>query len=129
MNVVAPLPSSLILKPPLPVPGRARWQPLRIGLVDLFHYDSEEFWFRDGLLLLRGNNGTGKSKVLSLTLPFLFDAQTKSSRLEPDGDASKKMSWNLLLGRHEPYTPLLGIVFAAPAQALGGMLGDQLTRR
>ncbi|MGY4422022.1 uncharacterized protein (TIGR02680 family) [Bradyrhizobium sp. JR6.1] len=43
----------------------------------------------------------GKSKVLSLTLPFLFDAQLKSSRIEPDGDGSKKMSWNLLLGKHE----------------------------
>jgi uncharacterized protein (TIGR02680 family) len=88
-------------KPELPGPSRERWQPLRLGLVDLFHYDSEEFWFRDGHLLLRGNNGTGKSKVLSLTLPFLFDAQLKSSRIEPDGDASKKMSWNLLLGKHE----------------------------
>ncbi len=87
--------------PPLPEPLQARWQPLRIGLVELFHYDSEEFWFRDGHLLLRGNNGTGKSKVLSLTLPFLFDASIKSSRIEPDGDASKKMAWNLLLGKHE----------------------------
>jgi uncharacterized protein (TIGR02680 family) len=85
----------------LPVPTLARWQPLRLGLVELFHYDSEEFWFRDGHLLLRGNNGTGKSKVLSLTLPFLFDAQLKPSRIEPDGDAGKKMAWNLLLGRHE----------------------------
>ena len=101
MNIVAPIRSSVAAKPSLPVPARPRWQPLRVGLVDLFHYDSEEFWFRDGHLLLRGNNGTGKSKVLSLTLPFLFDAQTKSSRLEPDGDASKRMSWNLLLGRHE----------------------------
>ncbi len=85
--------------PSLPIPTLARWQPLRLGLVELFHYDSEEFWFRDGHLLLRGNNGTGKSKVLSLTLPFLFDAQLKPSRIEPDGDASKKMAWNLLLGR------------------------------
>ena len=85
----------------LPQPQRSRWQPLRLGLVDLFHYDSEEFQFRDGHLLLRGNNGTGKSKVLSLTLPFLFDAQIKSSRIEPDGDAGKKMAWNLLLGKHE----------------------------
>ncbi len=87
--------------PALPEPRQARWQPLRIGLVELFHYDSEEFWFRDGHLLLRGNNGTGKSKVLSLTLPFLFDASIKSSRIEPDGDATKKMAWNLLLGKHE----------------------------
>ena len=68
-------PSSL--RPALPEPLRERWQPLRLGLVELFHYDSEEFWFRDGHLLLRGNNGTGKSKVLSLTLPFLFDANLR----------------------------------------------------
>ena len=87
-------------RPALPEPLRQRWQPLRLGLVELFHYDSEEFWFRDGHLLLRGNNGTGKSKVLSLTLPFLFDAQLRSSRIEPDGDNSKKMAWNLLMSSY-----------------------------
>ncbi len=87
-------------RPPLPEPQRNRWQPLRLGLVELFHYDSEEFWFHDGHLLLRGNNGTGKSKVLSLTLPLLFDAQLRSSRIEPDGDGSKKMAWNLLMNSH-----------------------------
>jgi uncharacterized protein (TIGR02680 family) len=89
------------LRPDLPVPTLARWQPLRIGLVELFHYDSEEFWFRDGHLLLRGNNGTGKSKVLALTLPFLFDAQLKPSRIEPDGDPGKRMAWNLLMGSYD----------------------------
>lgn len=84
--------------PPLPEPALPRWQPLRIGLVEMFFYDSEEFWFRDGHLLLRGNNGTGKSKVLSLTLPFLFDASLRSERIEPDGDRGKRMEWNLLMG-------------------------------
>jgi uncharacterized protein (TIGR02680 family) len=88
-------------RPTLPGPTRERWQPLRLGLVELFHYDSEEFWFRDGHLLLRGNNGTGKSKALSLTLPFLLDAQLKPSRIEPDGDGGKKMSWNLLLNSYD----------------------------
>lgn len=87
-------------RPTLPEPRRERWQPLRTGLVELFHYDSEEFWFHDGHLLLRGNNGTGKSKVLSLTLPLLFDAQLRPSRVEPDGDGGKKMAWNLLLGSY-----------------------------
>jgi uncharacterized protein (TIGR02680 family) len=82
----------------LPQPERTRWQPLRLGLVELFRYDSEEFWFHDGHLLLRGNNGTGKSKVLSLTLPLLLDANLRSSRVEPDGDPGKRMAWNLLLG-------------------------------
>ncbi len=95
----APTPSD-DTRPALPEPLRERWQPLRLGLVELFHYDSEEFWFRDGHLLLRGNNGTGKSKVLSLTLPFLFDAQLRSSRIEPDGDSGKKMSWNLLMNSY-----------------------------
>jgi uncharacterized protein (TIGR02680 family) len=85
---------------PLPLPHRERWQPLRLGIVELFHYDSEEFWFRDGHLLLRGNNGTGKSKVLSLTLPFLFDAQLRPARIEPDGDSGKKMPWNLLMNSY-----------------------------
>lgn len=87
---------------PLPSPERTRWQPLRLGLVELYHYDVEEFWFRDGHLLLRGNNGTGKSKVLSLTLPFLLDANLSASRVEPDGDRGKRMEWNLLMNkRHE----------------------------
>jgi uncharacterized protein (TIGR02680 family) len=88
-------------RPALPVPQRERWQPMRMGLVELFHYDSEEFWFRDGHLLLRGNNGTGKSKVLSLTLPFLLDAQLKPARIEPDGDGGKRMAWNLLMGSYD----------------------------
>jgi uncharacterized protein (TIGR02680 family) len=82
----------------LPLPGRDRWQPLRGGLVDLFLYDNEEFRFRDGHLLLRGNNGTGKSKVLALTLPFLLDGELAPHRVEPDADPAKRMEWNLLLG-------------------------------
>jgi uncharacterized protein (TIGR02680 family) len=91
---------------PVPVPGR--WRPLRIGLVDLFHYDTEEFWFRDGRLLLRGNNGTGKSKVLALTLPFLLDGDLSARRVEPDADPGKRMEWNLLLGGEHPHPERLG---------------------
>jgi len=90
--------TGIVTPPSLPEPSLSRWQPLRIGLVEMFYYDVEEFWFRDGHLLLRGNNGTGKSKVLSLTLPFLFDASLRSERIEPDGDRSKRMEWNLLMG-------------------------------
>lgn len=92
----------------LPEPGLSRWQPLRAGLVDLFYYDTEEFWFRDGRLLLRGNNGTGKSKVLALMLPFLLDGDLSSHRVEPDADPRKKMEWNLLLGGEHPFPERLG---------------------
>ena len=92
----------------LPTPARERWQPLRLGLVDLFYYDQEEFAFRDGRLLLRGNNGTGKSKVLALTLPFLLDGEISSHRVEPDADPNKRMEWNLLLGGEHPNDERLG---------------------
>jgi uncharacterized protein (TIGR02680 family) len=91
-----------------PSPARTRWQPLRVGLVDLFYYDVEEFHFRDGRLLFRGNNGTGKSKVLALTLPFLLDGDLSPHRVEPDADPKKRMEWNLLLGGDHPHTERLG---------------------
>ncbi|MDQ3579302.1 MAG: TIGR02680 family protein, partial [Actinomycetota bacterium] len=75
---------------------------------DLFYYDVEEFHFHDGRLLLRGNNGTGKSKVLALTLPFLLDGELAAHRVEPDGDRNKRMEWNLLLGGRHPHTERLG---------------------
>ncbi|MDT0443794.1 TIGR02680 family protein [Streptomyces johnsoniae] len=104
----APAPEPSGLADALPSPGRPRWQPLRLGLVDLFYYDVEEFWFRDGRLLLRGNNGTGKSKVLALTLPFLLDGDLAAYRVEPDGDPKKRMEWNLLLGGEHPHPERLG---------------------
>ncbi|MEV7930877.1 TIGR02680 family protein [Kitasatospora sp. NPDC088779] len=92
----------------LPQPTKNRWQPLRAGLVDIFHYDAEEFRFHDGRLLLRGNNGTGKSKVLALTLPFLLDGELAAHRVEPDGDRAKRMEWNLLLGGKHPHDERTG---------------------
>ncbi|TGB05621.1 TIGR02680 family protein [Streptomyces sp. MZ04] len=92
----------------MPEPAPGRWRPLRVGLVDLFYYDVEEFWFRDGRLLLRGNNGTGKSKVLALTLPFLLDGELSARRVEPDADPGKRMEWNLLLGGEHPHPERLG---------------------
>ncbi|MEZ6093451.1 MAG: TIGR02680 family protein [Pirellulaceae bacterium] len=88
----------------LPSPHKTRWQPIRGGLLNLYLYDSEEFRYENGHLLLRGNNGTGKSRIMALQLPFLLDGQLHSSRVEPDADQSKKMAWNLLMGKHNERT-------------------------
>jgi uncharacterized protein (TIGR02680 family) len=83
-------------------PTSLRWRPLRSGLINLFKYENQVFQFEDGRLLLRGNNGAGKSRVLALQLPFLLDGEIASHRVEPDGDPAKRMEWNLLMGgRHE----------------------------
>lgn len=81
----------------LPQANTERFQPLRSGLLNLFKYQDQEFWFEKGRLLVRGNNGTGKSRVLALQLPFLFDGEISSRRVEPDGDPARQMAWHLLM--------------------------------
>jgi len=79
-----------------------RWQPSRAGLLNLYRFDDEVFTFAGGRLLLRGNNGTGKTRVLALTLPFLLDGTVAAERVEPDGDRSRRFEWHLLMDRfHE----------------------------
>ena len=86
---------------PRPEPTSPRWKPLRLGLVNVFRYDDQQFWFEDGHLLLRGDNGAGKSRVLAMTLPFLFDGEARPERVEPDGDRNKNVAWNLHMGEHD----------------------------
>ena len=93
MNSPAPDASTM-----LPHATSSRWQPVRGGLINLYRYDYQEFRYENGRLVLRGNNGTGKSRVLALQLPFLLDAEIIPQRFEPDGDPAKRMEWNLLMG-------------------------------
>lgn len=65
----------------IPEPERGRWQPLRAGILNLYLYDEQVFAFHRGRLLLRGNNGTGKSMALEVLLPYLLDADLTPSRL------------------------------------------------
>src|SRR5213075_2297501 len=102
---------------PLPQAASARWQPLRSGLVNLYRYDDQEFRFHCGRLLLRGNNGTGKSRVLALQLPFLLEGDTAPHRLEPDADQAKRIEWNLLMGKYPERTGYTWIEFGRRAPA------------
>ncbi|WP_027940601.1 TIGR02680 family protein [Amycolatopsis taiwanensis] len=74
----------------------ARWQPARAGILNVWRYYDEVFEFHHGRLLLRGPNGTGKSKALELLLPFLFDASLRPHRLSTFGTSERTMHWNLM---------------------------------
>lgn len=80
----------------LPSPARDRWQPLRVGIVNLWEYDDTEFWFADGRLVLRGGNGAGKTKVLELTTLLLLRGEISPSVLDPFGSQHRTMRFNLL---------------------------------
>ncbi|OMI40807.1 TIGR02680 family protein [Streptomyces sparsogenes] len=74
----------------------SRWQPHRAGILNVWRYYDETFTFHRGRLLLRGQNGSGKSKALELLLPFLFDASLRPNRLSTFGGSERTMHWNLL---------------------------------
>ena len=80
----------------MPEPSRTRWQPLRVGIVNLWEYDRAEFWFADGRLVLRGGNGAGKTKVLELTTLMLLRGDTSPAALDPFGSQHRTMRYNLL---------------------------------
>jgi uncharacterized protein (TIGR02680 family) len=70
--------------------------PSRAGILNIWRYYDEVFEFHDGRLLLRGQNGSGKSKALELLLPFLFDANLRANRLSTFGTGERTMHWNLM---------------------------------
>jgi uncharacterized protein (TIGR02680 family) len=79
-----------------PTPSRDRFQPLRLGLLGIWQYAEQQFSFHDGRLILHGRNGSGKTKVLEVTSPFLLDANLATRRLDPFGTAGRSMRDNLL---------------------------------
>jgi uncharacterized protein (TIGR02680 family) len=79
-----------------PTTTAARWTPSRAGILNVWRYYDEVFEFHQGRLLLRGPNGTGKSKALELLLPYLFDANLRANRLSTFGTGERTMHWNLM---------------------------------
>lgn len=69
----------------------SNWVINRIGLVDFWYYDDEEFYFKDGRMLLRGSNGSGKSVTMQSFIPLLLDANKSPGRLDPFGSRDRKL--------------------------------------
>ena len=70
-----------------------RWKMNRIGFVNFWLYDEEDFEFADGKLLLRGQNGSGKSITTQSFIPFVLDGDRTPSRLDPFGSSDRRMEY------------------------------------
>lgn len=68
----------------------------RMGLVDFWYYVNDEFHFKDGHMLLRGSNGSGKSVTMQSFIPLILDGNKSSERLDPFGTRSRKIENYLL---------------------------------
>ena len=73
-----------------------RWHMHRMGFVNFWLYDEEIFTFADGKLLLRGQNGSGKSITTQSFIPFILDGDRTPSRLDPFGSSDRRMEYYFL---------------------------------
>ena len=73
-----------------------RWKMNRIGFVNFWLYDSEVFELEDGKILLRGQNGSGKSITTQSFIPFILDGDRSPSRLDPFGTSDRRMEYYFL---------------------------------
>ncbi len=74
----------------------SKWQINKVGLIDFWYYDEEEFEFVDGRMLLRGANGSGKSVTMQSFIPLLLDGNMRPERLDPFGSRARKIENYLL---------------------------------
>ena len=72
------------------------WKMNRIGFINFWLYDEEIFEFVDGKLLLRGQNGSGKSITTQSFIPFILDGDRTPSRLDPFGSSDRRMEYYFL---------------------------------
>jgi len=73
-----------------------RWKLNRIGLLNFWFYDEDEFQLEEGRLILRGANGSGKSVTMQSFLPLVLDGDKRSHRLDPFGSRDRRIEYYLL---------------------------------
>ena len=61
----------------------SRWQASRIGFVNFWYYDQQEFSFVNGRMLLRGANGSGKTVTMQSVIPLFARWEYESGTSRP----------------------------------------------
>lgn len=77
-------------------PSSARWQMNRVGILNFWYYDEEEFQLENGRIILRGANGSGKSVTMQSFLPLVLDGDKRAHRLDPFGSRDRRIEYYLL---------------------------------
>lgn len=72
-----------------PEPEHDRWRMNRAGIVNVWFYYDQRFDLSGGRLVLRGSNGSGKSRALEMLLPFVLDADRR--RMDATGSGKVRL--------------------------------------
>ncbi len=102
-----------------------RFQPTRAGIVNLWDYRDEEFLFVNGWLVLRGPNGSGKTKALEVLFPFVLDGRIEPRRLNPFASEERTMKANLLYRGQEASYAYVWMEFCRSGE--DGAAGEYVT--
>ena len=70
---------------------KVRFKITKIGLLNFWLYDEEEYDFYGGKLILRGTNGSGKSVTMQSFIPLILDGNKSPDRLDPFGSKERKI--------------------------------------
>ncbi|MBO0856542.1 MAG: endonuclease, partial [Nocardia sp.] len=92
--------------------GGVRFVPTRAGIINLWDYRDQEFCFADGRLVLRGPNGSGKTKALEVLFPFVLDGRIEPRRLNPFAGEERTMKSNLLYRKQDSAYSYVWMEFA-----------------
>ncbi|MGW9410202.1 SbcC/MukB-like Walker B domain-containing protein [Streptomyces diastaticus] len=95
--------------------SEVRFKPTRAGVIGLWDYTDEEFVFADGRLVLRGHNGSGKTKALEVLFPLVLDGVLDARRLDPFSGEERTMKSNLLYKGQESAYGYVWMEFARTA--------------
>lgn len=112
--------------------GANRWQMCRVGLLNFWHYENDEFELEEGRLILRGANSSGKSVTMQSFLPLVLDGDKRSHRLDPFGTKDRRIEYYLLGEEdsgHLERTGYLWIEFYHPQKKLYKTIGMGLRAR
>jgi uncharacterized protein (TIGR02680 family) len=91
-----------------------RFVPTRAGIINMWDYRDEEFCFAGGWLVLRGPNGSGKTKALEVLFPFVLDGRIDPKRLNPFAAEDRTMKSNLLFRGGENAVGYVWLEFRHP---------------
>ncbi|MFD9863410.1 TIGR02680 family protein [Streptomyces alboflavus] len=101
-----------------------RWRLNRAGIVNVWFYFDQRFALSGGRLVLRGANGSGKSRALEMLLPFVLDADRR--RMDATGSGKVRLE-DLMRAGGDGQANRLGYVWLELIRDVEDASGEQRT--
>ncbi|MFD6548549.1 TIGR02680 family protein [Streptomyces sp. NPDC058398] len=101
-----------------------RWRLNRAGIVNVWFYFDQRFDLSGGRLVLRGSNGSGKSRALEMLLPFVLDADRR--RMDATGSGKVRLE-DLMRAGGDGQANRLGYVWLELVRDVEDAGGEQRT--